>query len=273
MAQEGFDRDRAAGDRIGAPGVAIVNQSFVDTLSPHRNPLDSRLRVAKPRQSSDWRTIVGIASNIIEGDPIRQHFSPVVYVPLRQEPVPHPYFLARTRGAAAAAAREVRSGIEGIDPDTTLDTFTTLSTIFEFDGDYTDVDHMALGKNAAVTPVLAAVALLLAAIGLYAVIAHSVSHRTREIGVRMAIGAAASDVRRMVLREGMSPVMIGLVIGGAAGLGTNKILQSQLVGVSPYDPLTMTVAPIVLTFVAWCACLIPVRRAVNIDPAVALRLD
>src|SRR5207248_1070945 len=129
------------------------------------------------------------------------------YLPVRQEPLAHPYFLARSRVAAADLARAVRSEIERIDPDSTLDSFTTLSTMFEFDGDYTDVDHMALGKNAAVTPVLATIALLLATIGLYAVIAHSVSQRTKEIGVRMAIGAAASDVRRMVLREGMSPVM------------------------------------------------------------------
>jgi hypothetical protein len=180
---------------------------------------------------------------------------------------------AQSRCDRRDGARGAIGAVERIDPDTTLDNFTTLRKIFDFDGDYTDVDHMALGKNAAVTPVLAAIALLLAAIGLYAVIAHSVSHRTKEIGVRMAIGAAASDVRRMVLREGMSPVTVGLVIGIAGGLATNRILQSQLVGVTPYDLLTMTVAPILLIFVAWCACLIPARRAVSIDPAVALRRE
>jgi ABC-type antimicrobial peptide transport system permease subunit len=132
---------------------------------------------------------------------------------------------------------------------------------------------MALGKNAAVAPVLATIALLLAAIGLYAVIAQSVSRRTREIGVRIAIGAAAADVRRMELRDWMSPVAAGLMIGIAAGLGVNRVLQSQLVGVTPYDPLTMIAAPVLLALVAWGACAIPARRAVSIDPAVALRHD
>jgi putative ABC transport system permease protein len=266
-------RDFDPADRIGAPSVAIVNQSFVDTFSPGRGPLATRLRVAKPRQSSDWRTIVGIASNIIEGDPTRQHFSPVVYVPFRQEPLPHPYFLARSHRRAGDLARPARSEIERIDSDATIDNLTTLNAFFAFDGDYTDVDHMALGKNAAATPVLASIALLLAAIGLYAVVAHSVSQRTKEIGIRMALGAAAPDVRRMVFREGMSPAAIGLALGIAGGLATNRILQSQLVGVKPYDAATMTAAPMLLMFVAWCACVIPVRRAVTIDPAVALRHD
>jgi ABC-type antimicrobial peptide transport system permease subunit len=122
-----------------------------------------------------------------------------------------------------------------------------------------------------VSPVFALIALLLAAIGLYAVIAHSVSQRTKEIGVRMAIGAAAEDIRRMVLRDGMLPGAIGMILGLAASLAVNRILQSQLVGVSPYDPVTMAGAPVVLIFVALLACLIPARRAMKVDPAVALR--
>jgi predicted permease len=266
-------RDFTARDRIASPDVAIVNQSFVDTFSPGRDLLGRRVHVTKPPASGDWRTIVGIAPNVMEGDAVRQHFRPVVYVPLRQEPLPHLYFLARSRVSPDRVARVLRSNVEQIDADATLEDFTTLNKIFAFDGDYMDVEHMALGKNAAVTPVLAVVALLLAAIGLYAVIAHSVSQRTKEIGVRMAIGAAASDVRRMVLREGMVPVAMGLIVGIGGGLAVNRILQSQLVGVTPYDPLTMTAAPMLLFAVGLCACQIPAQRAVNIDPAVALRHD
>jgi len=105
------------------------------------------------------------------------------------------------------------------------------------------------------------------------VIAHSVGQRTREIGVRMAIGAAAEDIRGMVLRDGMLPVALGTLIGLGASLAVNRILQSQLVGVSPYDPVTMSAAAVMLIFVALLACHIPARRAMNVDPAVALRHD
>ena len=124
-----------------------------------------------------------------------------------------------------------------------------------------DLEHAELGKHAAVAPVLAVIALLLAAIGLYAVIAHSVSQRTREIGVRLAIGAAASDIRRMVRREGMRPVAVGLVAGLAMSLGVNRLLQSQLVGVSPYDPVTIAGGAILLLLVALLACQLPIRKA------------
>src|SRR5262249_45660838 len=145
-----------------------------------------------------------------------------------------------------------------------------LKAHFAFNRDAMDLQHSELGKDATMAPVFAVVALLLVAIGLYAVIAHSVSQRTKEIGVRMAIGAAAADVRRMVLSEGMLPVGIGTFLGLAASLAVNRILQSQLVGVSAYDPVTLTAAPITLTLVALLACQIPARRAMNVDPAVAL---
>ena len=121
---------------------------------------------------------------------------------------------------------------------------------FAFHRDSMDAEHSELAKQAAVSPVFALIALLLAAIGLYAVIAHSVSQRTKEIGVRMAIGAAAEDIRSMVLRDGMLPVAIGMILGLAASLAVNRILQSQLVGVSPYDPVTMAGSPVVLILVA-----------------------
>jgi putative ABC transport system permease protein len=134
-----------------------------------------------------------------------------------------------------------------------------------------DLEHMDLQRHAVVGNILASIALLLGAIGLFAVIEHSVSQRTKEIGVRMAIGANTQDIRRMVLHEGMVPVAIGIIFGLTASLAVNRILQSQLVGVSPYDPVTMVGAPIVLILVSLTACLVPARRAMNVDPTVALR--
>ena len=119
----------------------------------------------------------------------------------------------------------------------------------------------------------AMLALLLSAVGLFAVIADSVGRRTREIGVRMAVGATAEQIWRWVLRQGIGPVAVGLALGLAVSLGVNRALQSQLIGVEFYDPVTMAVASMVLVTVGLLACRVPARRAMKVDPAVALRRE
>jgi putative ABC transport system permease protein len=264
-------RDFNSRDRAGAMPVAIVNQSFADRFWPGEPLLGKRLRAGDRNKFGEWLTVVGVAPDIMQGDPIRQRYLPLVYVPIRQDPPANAYFLLRTEIPSKQVARAVRAEVQKLDADVTLENFTTLKASFAFDGDYMDLEHMELGKDAAVAPVFAVMAMLLAAIGLYAVIAHSVTQRTKEIGIRVAIGAAARDIRRMVLRDGMSPVAIGMILGLAASLAVNRILQSQLVGVSPYDPATMAAAPLALILVALLACHLPARRAVKVDPAIALR--
>jgi ABC-type antimicrobial peptide transport system permease subunit len=170
-------------------------------------------------------------------------------------------------------APAVRAEVHTLDPDVNLKELTTLETRLGFERDYMDPEHSELGKYAGMAPVFALIALVLAAIGLYAVIAHSVSLRTKEIGVRMALGAPSHNIRHLIFREGMSPVAFGLIAGLTGSLGVNRILQSQLVGVSPYDPVTLTTAPVVLILVALLACHFPSRRALQVDPAVVLRHD
>jgi putative ABC transport system permease protein len=266
-------RDFNDRDRLASPGVAIVNQSFVDTYFPGEDPTGRCVRPVDRNQPGEWLTVVGIVPNIQQGDALRQQFKPVIYVSSRQNPQRVMYFLARTRASSEQTTQAVRAGIRQVDADVTLEEFTTLKTRLAFERDFMDAEHSELGKNAAVAPAFALIALLLSAIGLYAVITHSVSQRTKEIGVRMAIGAAAHDIRRLIFSEGMRPVAAGLIAGSALSLGVNRILQSQLVGVSPYDPVTLAVAPAVLILVALLACQIPSRRAIQIDPAVALRHD
>jgi putative ABC transport system permease protein len=125
--------------------------------------------------------------------------------------------------------------------------------------------------NAGLFLTFAVIALLLAAVGLYAVLAHSVSRATQEIGIRIAIGATARDIRLLVLRRGMLPVATGLVTGLAASMVFNRLLRSQLFSVSSTDPATYALTSIVLIAVALSACLIPAHRAMRVDPAVALR--
>jgi putative ABC transport system permease protein len=263
----------SAEDRMSSPLVAMVNESFAAKFLAGREPIGLRVRFEGAGMSSEWRTIVGVAPNIMEGDAIRQEFKPVLYAPVAQEPTARPRVLARTLVPPSRSARPFRAAIEQLDRDATLEEFQTLAASFAFDGDYMDLQHMELGKNAAIAPVFAAVALLLAAIGLYAVIAHSVGQRTQEIGIRVAIGATASDIRRLVLRQGLTPAVIGIAAGLTGSLVVNRILQSQLVGVSPHDPLTIAGAIVALTCVALIASHVPARRATRVDPIVALRCD
>jgi putative ABC transport system permease protein len=266
-------RDFNNGDRTATLPVAIVNQRFAARYWPREQPLGQRLRYIDRKKPAEWLTVVGVFPNIMQGDPTRREFKPLVYLPFQQAPTALGVnFLLRTGVPPEQVAQAVRLEIQKLDPDMILKKFTTLKASFGFDPDRMDRGHSEMGKYAAVAPIVALMALLLGA-GLYAVIAHSVSQRTKEIGVRMAIGAAAGRVRTMILREGMLPVAIGLVVGLGSSFAVNRILRSQLVGVSPYDPVTMTGAPVVLTLIALLACRIPARRAMNVDPAVALRHD
>jgi len=267
-------REFSDADRPAALPVAIVNQSFAARFFSGQQPLGKRLRATDRKgEAGEWRTVVGVVPNIMQGDAIRERFKPLVYVPLRQEPPRDAFFLVRARAPLDQVAGAVRAEVRKLDPDVTLEDFTTLKATFGFHRDRMDLEHAEMGKHAAVAPIFAVIALLLAAIGLYAVIAHSMSQRTKEIGVRMAIGATAADIGRMVLRDGMWPVALGMIGGLAASLGVNRILESQLVGVPPDDPLTMAGATVLLMVVALFACQIPARRAMHVDPAVALRHD
>lgn len=271
-------------DREDSLPVAIVNRKFADTFLSGEEPLGRSLRGSLSGQALPWRTVVGVVPDIMQGDTLRQEFKPLVYVPMRQDPNPRAVggggtgfrgtnFLLRIDVGPSQVSQPVRARVQALDPDVILDDIGTLHDSFVFDRDRMDIEHAELGKHAAAAPVLAAIALLLAAIGLYAVMAHSVGQRTREIGVRLAIGAAARDIRRLVRREGMRPVFLGLTAGLTMALGVNRLLRSQLVGVSPYDPLTMAGGVILLVVVGLLACQLPVRKAARTDPAVALRCD
>jgi putative ABC transport system permease protein len=259
-------------DRQGSLPVALVNQSFAARFFPGENPIGKRLRSTVRNRPNDWLTVVGVVPNIMQNDAIRQQFKPLIYIPLLQRPPARVYFLARTRMTTALAST-IRAELQKIDSDVSVEEFMTLKAHMAFDRDSMDALHSELGKHATVGPIFAVIALVLAAIGLYAVIAYSVGRRTREIGVRMAIGATVADIRGMIFSEGMLPVAAGTVLGLAASLAVNRVLQSQLVGVSPYDPATILSAPAILALVALLACGIPARRAMNVDPAIALRHD
>jgi hypothetical protein len=258
---------------LAAPLVAVVNEAFVERFSPGDAPIGKRLRYYEGDEPGEWRTIVGVVSNVMQSDPTRQRFLPLVYLPFAQSPWPDAWFFARTHAPTNEVAAAVRAEVQSIDPDVVLEDFSTLEASFGFIEDRMDLEHVNMGKLAAVTPIFAAIAMILAAVGLYAVLARSVGRRKREIGIRMAIGASRRSVWRLVLREEMVSVAFGLTAGSLASLAVNRVLQSQLVGVSPYDPLTLIATPILLLLVAVLACQLPARQAMRVDPAVALRDD
>jgi putative ABC transport system permease protein len=196
-----------------------------------------------------------------------------------QEAPSYGWFFVRARYVSSTLAAAVRREALELDPSLELRSFMTLQASLGFGFENQgrsgpgSSEYSALSRHAAVAPLLAAVALLLAAVGLYAVVARSVGQRTKELGVRMALGAAPPAIRRLVLVEGMTPVIVGLVLGLAASLAVNRVLQSQLIGVSPYDALTLTLAPVILLTVALAGCVLPLGQAVRVDPVVALRSD
>jgi putative ABC transport system permease protein len=266
-------RDFNNADRQGAPPGIIVNRRFAETYFPGQNPVGRRIRLYVKRkvEPGPWRTIVGVVSNIMQNELTRQHFLPAAWIPFAQEPASPAWVFARVPGSSAGIASELRDEVRQIDPHLEFTDFTTLYASLNFQSPLKTGGYVKLARHAAIAPIYAGIALLLAAIGLYSVVSRSADQRTREIGVRMAIGATGQKIRLMMLREAMGPVAAGVLLGLAASLGVNRILQAQLVGVSPYDVFTFVLAPVVLIAVAFTGSMIPVRRASLVDPAVSLR--
>jgi len=267
-------RDFTAADDPSSPPVAIVNERFAEQHWPGDAAVGKRVRLRTGGESDrEWLTVVGVASNIMQGDPTRQSYPPLVYRSQRQVPAPYVWALAKTTVPPSSVVAAVRRELQSLDPDFYVSDVAPLADVVGFDAELMDVAHQHLGRNAVLFPIFAASALLLAAMGLYAVISQSVGRRTREIGVRMALGATAAQIWRGVLQQGMAPVVLGLVVGLVFSLGVNRLLQSQLIGVAPYDLVTVGVASAVLVGFSVLACRVPARRAMRVDPAVALRRE
>jgi putative ABC transport system permease protein len=256
-------RDFDAGDGASAARVAIVNQRFANEHWPGEDPLGRRIRLFSGTKPDAWLTVIGIASNIVQ-DNTRQEFGSLIYVPYRQQPVNYAWVLARTRVPPERLGAIFTRELHALDSDLTWFGPNPLAERLAF-------NYWTYGTNGALFLMFAAIALLLASIGLYAVVAHSVGRRMQEIGIRMAIGATARDIVTLVASQGMLPVGIGLVVGLAASLAITPLLRSQLVGVSPADPMTFAIACTVLVASAMLGCWLPARRAIRVDPVIALR--
>jgi putative ABC transport system permease protein len=250
-------------DVASAVPVAIVNQMFANKYWPGEDPLGKRLRLFNEKTPGPWLSVVGVVSNIVQNDTTRQRVDPLVYLPYRQEPGGGMWVFARTRVPPGSLTNAFRREVLALDSDLPVFGPFALAERLEMFWDSRFYGGLFL--------IFAAIALLLASIGLYTVIAHSLSQRTQEIGIRMAIGATARDILKLVFVQGMIPLGIGLAIGLAASLAVNRVLESMLVQVSPSDPITLAVASAALIFSGALGCWIPARRAMRVDPVVALR--
>ena len=251
-------REFTRADDENARLVAVVNETMVNRYWRGRNPVGRRLQA-----NGKWLEVVGVAANS-KYDSMREGPTPFFYVPLRQDFAKGPRLNIRTtlplQSIQAALAREVRT----LDPNLALYEMITLQE---------QVDRSTSPQLVAVTlvAILGGLALLLASIGLYGVMAYAVSQSARELGLRMALGAVPSDLLRLVMRRGLALAVSGAVFGAAAALALTRLLGDLLYNVSPRDPLAFGSAFAVITITSIAACVLPAWRAMRTDPARVLR--
>ena len=263
---------RAFTESDGLPGreSVIVNKRFVDMYVKGQNPIDAQIRLAATgpgEPASAWLTVVGVAPNVRQRiDNQSPEADPIVYIPHRQNPTltSGMALIARTRAGAAGAGQTLREEMRVVDPDMALFNIRTLDEVMSRQRFF----HRVFGT---MFSLFAGIALILAAVGLYAVTAYAVTQHTREIGMRLVLGARPGQVIALFLRRGAVQLGIGLVIGVAGAFGVGRLLQAQLVQTSPRDPLTLVSIVALLTIVAAVACIVPARRATRLDPLQALR--
>jgi len=253
-----------ARDSQHAQLIAVISDALRRREWPNESPLGRRIRMrwqGKPIEAE----IVGVVSQI-RHDSLDSVPRPEIFVPLDQVPFASMTYAIRGSGDPAALIAAAKREIWAIDP---LQTFYDVATV---DG---LIQASVVRQRFSVTlmTAFALLALILCAIGIYGLISFTTAQRTREIGVRMALGADGPAIRRMVLREGTWLVAAGLVAGIAGSLAASSLLRTLLFEVRPGDPLTLTIVSAILAAVGLAACYVPARRATRVDPLVALRVD
>ncbi len=251
-------------DGSGGPGVAVVSRSFVARYFGEDEPLGRRIRLGQPGSEIPWLIIVGVASDVLNPVP-GQPPAPYVYVPFAQHPPRSIVVVIRARDTAAVT-NAARTEVARLDPNVSIRGPATVEKLLS---DGLNGFRLVSGMFA----VFGAVALFLAAMGLYAVVSHSVSVRVREIGIRRVLGADATNILRMLLGQGAVLVVIGLGIGLLMGLAGARAMSSAFLGVRPTDPVIFVTVPATLAAVGLLAILVPAVRATRTDPALAVRTE
>ncbi len=253
-------RDFEERDQEGAPGVVIINETMARRYWPGGDALGRRLKLTK-----DWLEIVGIAKDV-KNRSLGEGPRPFLYLPLLQDYRSNMILVARTAVEPAKMFQPVRAEVATLDPEIPMFDAKTLE---EHIGISLFLQRMA----ATLLSIFGLLALSLSVIGLYGVMAYSVSQRTRELGIRVSVGAKRSDIFKLILGQGLALSVVGLFGGLVASLAVTRLTARLLYGVSATDPATFIVIPLLLLYVTLLACYFPARRATRVDPMIALRVD
>ena len=256
-------------DRPGAPAVALINETLAETEFPGQNPIGHRIVVPEivPGTTGFGREILWEIVGVIAGERITGLGDPIgagIYVSYQQSPTYAVNLIVRAGTPPMSLQRAIRSAVDRVNGDQALSDVLTLEQI---------VDQSMFGNRVVNTllTAFASIALLLAAVGIYGVIAYTAAQRTHEMGIRAALGASTASLRSLIFWRGMRLTLIGLAIGLAATIPATDVLSTMLYGVGTHDPLTLSVVAVVLLGVAGLACFLPAWRVTKADPIEALR--
>jgi predicted permease len=255
---------RASDDRGGEP-VAVVNQALATRFWPDRDALGQRLKLGEPASESPWMRVVGVVGDLRQRG-LGEASEPQLYIPWRQAPRTGVAFVVRSRNEPGSLLRAMKEQVWAVDPTLPIERYGTLES--HVAGSIVEPRFYTLLLSA-----FAGLALVLAFIGLYGTIAYAVEQRTREIGVRIALGARPGDVVWLMIGRGMRLTGIGLAIGGVVTLASTRVLSGFVFGITPRDPATLALTALTLGAAALLACWLPARRASRLDPAHTLRTD
>jgi putative ABC transport system permease protein len=249
----------------GAPRVVVINEAMSRRFWPDGDPIGARIKLGPDPTSLPWIEIIGVVRDVRETG-FRTEPQPTVYLPSAQDAPRTQWIIVQTEGSPAGIGGTIRATVRDIDPALPVYDVQPVR----------DVLASSIGRDRSSTLLLsifAGMALFIAAIGVYGVIAYAVSQRTHEIGIRMTLGANANKIIALVVRQGMALALVAAAIGVGVSVAVTRVLESSLFEVSALDPVTFTVMPASLLGVAALACYAPAWRAARLDPAWTLRAE
>jgi putative ABC transport system permease protein len=255
-------------DREGQPLTAIVNEEMVREFFPRETPIGARIHWARDEGPPRWMTIIGVVGDVKHSG-LNQPTDPAVYTPFSQSDEAWRRWMTlaiRTQGSSSGLVEEVKKRVWSVDNQIPVSDVHTMDELMAVSLAQERFNMLLLG-------LFAALALILAAVGIYGAMAYAVSQRTHEIGIRTALGAQRRDVLRLVMGDGAKIALFGIASGIAGALALTRLMASLLFEVKPTDPATFAGVAILLALVALAACYIPARRAMRVDPMVALRYE
>jgi putative ABC transport system permease protein len=252
-------------DSQDQPPVVVVSQSFARRFFPGEDAIGKFIKAGGDDAKSPWAKIVGVVGDIKYGV-FETQTAPPIYFPYRQAPQAFTYLALKTEHDPTAFVTAVRSEVGTIDPDLPVSEFFTLEKVFSD-------QVLGLSYVAVMLTVMGVIALVLAAVGVYGVMAYSVAERTQEIGVRVAMGAQPRDVLRLIMSRGVLITSVGLLIGLPLAWGLAQLMASLIYGVSAADVTTFVVITLLMGAITLVACYVPTRKAMSVDPIIALRYE